>query len=143
MENKKRKEVISNMIKISEGLKEELSENKQEIVHIEYYKDFRIKGTNLGIEGAYIVKIKDDPVPKKETKPRNKDDKEEVFLYQIYDKDNNLVAIVNQEGKITFNLEYFGTINKAYLDNLNLEKAEFELPKELGKDDLVLEKEEI
>ena len=143
MDDKKRKEVIDNMIKLSEGLKEELSENKQEIVDIEYYRDFRIKGTNLGIDGAYVVKIKDDTVPEKETKPRNKDEKEVGYSYQIYDKDNNLVATVNKEGNITFNPEYLETIRKGYLDDLNLEDAEFELPKELEKDDLVLEKDKI
>lgn len=143
MDYKKRKEVIDNMIKLSEGLKEELSENKQEIVDIEYYRDFRIKGTNLGIDGAYVVKIKDDTVPEKETKTRNKDEKEVGYSYQIYDKDNNLVATVNKEGDITFNPEYLETIRKGYLDDLNLEDAEFELPKELEKDDLVLEKDEI
>lgn len=53
MNNKKREEVISNMLKIKESLQEELSKNNQKIETIGYYKDFEFKGTTLGIEEAY------------------------------------------------------------------------------------------
>ena len=143
MNDKKRQEVIENMIKISGDLQEELTKNNQEIENIGYYKDFRFKGTQLGVNEAYVVKIRDNTVPEKEVKPREKGEKEEVYFYEIYDKDNNLVATVDTQGNVQFEPEYLEGIEEGYLDSLELDDAEFELPEELGKDDLVLTREEI
>ena len=143
MDNKKREEVIKNMLQLEGKLKEELSENNQEIENIGYYKDFQFNGTRLGANNVYIVKIKDDSVPEKEMKPREKDEKEANYIYQIYDKDNNLMATVDREGNIQFEQEFLETIDERYLDSLELDDAEFELPEELTKEDLVLNKEEL
>ncbi len=143
MDDKKREEVIGKMLKLSKDLQEELSTNNQEIANIGYYKDFRFKGTNLGINDAYVVKIKDDSVPDKDVEPRKQDSKDEGFLYQIYDKNSNLIATVNREGRVEFNPEFIEAIDKRYIDSLNLGNAEFESPQELGRDDLVLTREEI
>ena len=136
MNNKKREEVISNMLKIKESLQEELRKNNQKIETIGYYKDFEFKGTTLGIEEAYVVKTKEDTIPEKNVNPREKE--EDEFTYHIYDKDNNLVTTVDSEGNIEFAPEYLENINEIYLKSLELDKAEFELPEELGKDDLEL-----
>lgn len=139
MKDNKREEIINNMLQLRENLSEELSSKNQEIANIGYYKDFRFKGTQFGVNDAFIVKIKDDCVPEKEVKPREK----EEYIYEIYDKDNNLVATVDKEGNVSFEPEYFEGMDEAYLEDLELEDAEFELPKELEKDDLVLSKEEL
>ena len=68
---------------------------------------------------------------------------EEKYIYEIYDKDNNLVATVDIEGNVSFAPEYFEGMDDAYLEALDLENAEFELPEELEKDDLVLTKGEL
>ena len=140
MNSKNREDKISNMLKLREISQDELAEKHQGICNIGYYKEFQFKGTSLGINDVYIVKIKDDSVPKKDINPREKD---ETYIYKIYDEDNNLVAIVDEEGNVLFAPEYLKNIDERYLETLDLEYAEFELPEELGKDDIVLNSEEL
>lgn len=140
MDTKNRDDRINNMLKLREILQEELAENRQEISNIGYYKDFQFKGTSLGVNDVYIVKIKDDSVPEQDMKPREDD---ETYIYRIYDEDNNLIATVDKEGNVLFSPEYLENIDERYLETLDLEDAEFELPEELGKDDIVLNSEEL
>lgn len=140
MNSKNRDDRINNMLNLKEILQEELAENRQEISNIGYYKDFQFKGTSLGINDVYIVKIKDDSVPEKDIEPREDD---ETYIYRIYDEDNNLIATVDKEGNVLFSPEYLENIDERYLETLDLEDAEFELPEELGKDDIILNSEEL
>lgn len=140
MNSKNRDDRINNMLNLKEILQEELAENRQEISNIGYYKDFQFKGTSLGVNDVYIVKIKDDSVPEQDMKPREDD---ETYIYRIYDEDNNLIATVDKEGNVLFSPEYLENIDERYLETLDLEDAEFELPEELGKDDIVLNSEEL
>ena len=140
MNSKNRYDRINNMLKLRKILQEELAENRQEISNIGYYKDFQFKGTSLGVNDVYIVKIKDDSVPEKDIEPREDD---ETYIYRIYDEDNNLIATVDEEGNVLFSPEYLENIDERYLETLDLEDAEFELPEELGKDDIVLNSEEL
>lgn len=140
MDTKNRDDRINNMLKLRKILQEELAENRQEISNIGYYKDFQFKGTSLGVNDVYIVKIKDDSVPEQDMKPREDD---ETYIYRIYDEDNNLIATVDKEGNVLFSPEYLENIDERYLETLDLEDAEFELPEELGKDDIVLNSEEL
>ena len=139
MKEKERTEVIGNMLNIANTLQKDLAQNKQEIENIQFYKDFQFAGTNLGVNNVYVVKIKDDTVPEKSKEPR----KEENFQYRIYDEDNKLIASVNERGQVIFSPEFLEEIDKRYLDSLNLEEAEFELPEELKEEDLILSKEEL
>ena len=140
---KEDKKVTENMLRIYKEMSKEVEEKGQEIADIGYYKDFNFKGTQFGINDAYIVKIKDDSVPEKEVEPRENDEIEETFIYVIYDKDNNLVATVDGEGNVVFDEKYFEEMDEGYLESLELEDAEFELPEELEKDDLVLTRDEL
>ena len=140
MDTKYRDDRINNMLNLKEILQEELAVNRQEISNIGYYKDFQFKGTSLGVNDVYIVKIKDDSVPEQDMKPREDD---ETYIYRIYDEDNNLIATVDKEGNVLFSPEYLENIDERYLETLDLEDAEFELPEELGKDDIVLNSEEL
>ena len=140
MDTKYRDDRINNMLNLKEILQEELAENRQEISNIGYYKDFQFKGTSLGVNDVYIVKIKDDSVPEQDMKPREDD---ETYIYRIYDEDNNLIATVDEEGNVLFAPEYLENIDERYIETLDLEDAEFELPEELGKDDIVLNSEEL
>ena len=133
MNDKKKNQVINNMLRLYSDLQEELAKNKQEISNIQYYKDFQFNGTNLGKYDVYIVKIKDNSIP----------EKNEEYLHKIYDKDNNLIAKVDKEGKIQFEEEFLETIDDKFLEALELENAEFKLPEELEINDLILSKEEL
>ena len=113
------------MLRLYSDLQEELAKNKQEISNIQYYKDFQFNGTNLGKYDVYIVKIKDNSIP----------EKNEEYLHKIYDKDNNLIAKVDKEGKIQFEEEFLETIDDKFLEALELENAEFKLPEELEIND--------
>ena len=143
MNDKKRQEVIGNMLKIKSAIGERLEENEKEIDNIGYYRDFKFKNTELGIEDAYIVKLKYKEGKKKK---QERDDQKERIVYEIYDEDSNLIALVDETGKVQFEPSYIESlkeIDENYFDTLGLENAEFELPEELGKDDLVLNGEEL
>ncbi len=146
MKENKREEVINNMLNLRASISEKLAERNQEVDNIGYYKDFEFKGSGLAINDAYIVKLKDSE--KSKGKPKSKEDEEgkEKIAYEIYDKDNNLIATVNETGEVEFDQEFLESlekVNKEYYDTLTLDEAEFELPEELGKDDLVLTGQEL
>ena len=146
MKENKREEVINNMLNLRASISEKLAERNQEVDNIGYYKDFEFKGSGLAINDAYIVKLKDSE--KSKGKPKSKEDEEgkEKIAYEIYDKDNNLIATVNETGEVEFDQEFLESlekVNKEYYDTLTLDEAEFELPEELGKDDLVLTRQEL
>ena len=149
MEDKKKEEIINNMLNIRTNISERLEKQNQEIDNIGYYRDFSFKGSGLAINDAYIVKLKDSEKDKKISgKPKSREDEEQIekMQYEIYDKDGKLVATVNETGEVTFDeefLEDLKEINEDYFNTLKLDKAEFELPEELGKDDIVLTGDEL
>ena len=141
MEKENKKSITDNIVQMYTSLSEEFEERGQEVDNIGYYKDFEIKNSGLAISDAYIVKLKD-----KEDKIRDENEQKEKIIYEIRDEDNNLIASVNELGEIQFEeayLESLREINEGYFDSLTLDEAEFELPEELNKEDLVLNKEEI
>ena len=141
MEKENKKSITDNIVQMYTRLSEEFEERGQEVDNIGYYKDFEIKNSGLAISDAYIVKLKD-----KEDKIRDENEQKERIIYEIRDEDNNLIASVNELGEIQFEeayLESLREINEGYFDSLTLDEAEFELPEELSKEDLVLNKEEI
>ena len=142
MKEKNRESITENILQMYTSISEELGERGQEIENIGYYKDFEIKNSGLAISDAYIVKLKDS----EDTKTRDENEQKERIIYEIRDQDNNLIASVNELGEIQFEesyLESLREINEGYFDNLTLDEAEFELPEELERDDIVLTKEEI
>ncbi len=142
MKGKNRESVTENILQMYKSIAEELGERGQEVENIGYYKDFEIKNSGLAISDAYIVKLKDS----EDNKTRNENEQKEKIIYEIRDQDNNLIASVNELGEIQFEesyLESLREINEGYFDSLTLDEAEFELPEELERDDIVLTKEEI
>lgn len=142
MKEKNRESVTENILQMYKSIAEELGERGQEVENIGYYKDFEIKNSGLAISDAYIVKLKDS----EDNKTRNENEQKEKIIYEIRDQDNNLIASVNELGEIQFEesyLESLREINEGYFDSLTLDEAEFELPEELERDDIVLTKEEI
>ena len=121
------------MIDISEIVDSELDSKLWERKNMMYYKDFNFSGSNLGQENVFIVQI--------ESK-----EEEGVNVYQIYDKDKNLIATVEADGKIRFTEEYIESlkeIDESYMELLELEDIELKLPEELKEDDLVFTREEL
>ena len=146
MDNKNNKEIINNMLAINTLVKEKFEETSKSIEDISYYKDFQFNGTNFGIEGAYIVKIKDDTVPESEVSSRKEDNLKGEFIYEIYDENNKLVASVNKNGKVIFDQEYMEGLkekNEGYFNELDLDANEFELPQGHKKDVITLKKDEL
>lgn len=142
MKEKNRESITENILQMYTSISEELGERGQEIENIGYYKDFEIKNSGLAISDAYIAKLKDS----EDTKTRDENEQKERIIYEIRDQDNNLIASVNELGEIQFEesyLESLREINEGYFDSLTLDEAEFELPEELERDDIVLTKEEI
>ena len=145
--------VTNNMLRIYTEVSKEIKEKGQEVDNIGYYKDFEIKGSGLAITDAYIVKLKDSKRARESRtgnaendKARDEAEQRQKIMYEIYDEDSNLVATVNELGEIQFDeefLENLREINEEYFNSLTLDEAEFELPEELEKDDIVLSKEEI
>ena len=146
--------VTNNMLRIYTDVSKVAKTRGQEIDNIGYYKDFEFKGSGLAITDAYIVKLKDSEDVRKGTsqeetkksKIRDEAEQRQKIMYEIYDEDNNLVATVNELGEIQFDEKFIETlreINEDYFESLNLDEAEFELPEELERDDVVLTKEEL
>ena len=141
MNNKKRNEIINHMLQISNNISERIRNNGQEIDNIGYYKEFEFENSGLEVKDIFIVKLK-----KEEKKSRENEDQQEKQLYEIYDKDNNLIATVDEIGKIQFQPEFLQSlkeISEEYYNTLTLDDVEIEFPEELEQDDLILTKEEI
>ena len=142
--------VTNNMLRIYTEVSKAIKERGQEVDNIGYYKDFEIKGSGLAITDAYIVKLKDSKraieSSAENDKARDEAEQRQKIMYEIYDEDSNLVATVNELGEIQFDeefLENLREINEEYFNSLTLDEAEFELPEELEKDDVVLTREEL
>lgn len=144
MNNKKRNEIINHMLQISNNISERIRNNGQEIDNIGYYKEFEFENSGLEVKDIFIVKLKKEE--KKSKKSRENEDQQEKQLYEIYDKDNNLIATVDEMGKIQFQPEFLQSlkeISEEYYNTLTLDDVEMEFPEELEQDDLILTKEEI
>lgn len=142
MEKQSKSEIKEDMIEIYTSVLNQVEERGQDIESIGYYKDFEIKNSGLALADVYVVKLTDVD----DNKVKDDNEQKEKIIYEIRDKDNNLIASVNELGEIQFEEEYIESlreINEGYFDSLTLEDAEFELPKELERDDLVLTREEL
>lgn len=146
MDKKKENEVIGNMVKLSNQISENIEQRGKTIDGMQYYNDFQFEKVGIGLEGAFVVKLKDDTTPEKQVKDRKEDSIKDDTLYEIYDKDNNLVAMVSEDGKIHFDEQFLEDLkenNEGYFNTLDLEENEFELPEKTERDDLSLSGEEL
>ena len=153
MEKRKREYILKNMQVLSELVDSRLDENNESREKITYCENIEFGRSGLAERNVYIVEIlnenKRNIGDKSETDPNREEDVdglEKYTTYEIYDKENNLIATVDQEGKIHFNERYLQTlrdIDKNYFDSLNLEDINFEIPEELKENDLVMTKEEL
>lgn len=130
MKQDEKKQIQDNMLDISK-LIESGNEDKK-VANINYYKDFTFQNTNLAETEIYVAKIESG--------------KEDSDTYEIYSgKTNTLIAEVDAQGKLHFLPEYIESlrqISPILVQRLKLEGVDFVLPQELGKDDMVLTREE-
>lgn len=143
---KDKNEIMDNMLKISTSIRERLSQEQKHIDSISYYKDFQFESAKLGIEGVFVVKIKDDTVPENEMSTRKEDNLKDGITYEIYDEDNNMVCSVDEKGEVAFDLQYIEYLQErgeGYFDQLDLNEAEFELPDGRERDSITMKKEEL
>lgn len=143
MDNQKREEIYSCILELSKRVDERLDARTQSRGNITYYQDFTFGKSGLAEKNVYIVEITNQ---NEREAVDNLEGTEQYATYEIYDKNNQLIATVDQEGKIHFSEEYLEqirNINEEYFDTLELDDIEFEMPEELKENDLTVTKEEL
>ncbi len=105
-----------------------------EISSITYYKEFTFDSARFIDNDIFITKL------------QRTNGKEKAEVFEIYNKDGELIATVDEKGKIQFTSEYIENLRdeyKEFFKLLKLEEAEFELPEGLKEEELLLEHEEL
>ena len=140
MNSKEREKIVDNMLKLRDSITMN-GENKDiDVTNIGYYKDFNFRGSGLAVNDVYVVEMKRNS---RTLRSRNQREK---LMYEIYDKDNVLIATVNEMGEISYEPEFIKeleNISEEHFKMLTLDETEFELPEKLKKDDIVLNKKEL
>ena len=140
MNSKEREKIVDNMLKLRNSITMN-GENKDiDVTNIGYYKDFNFRGSGLAVNDVYVVEMKRNS---RTLRSRNQREK---LMYEIYDKDNVLIATVNEMGEISYEPEFIKeleNISEEHFKMLTLDETEFELPEKLKKDDIVLNKKEL
>lgn len=133
MEQKQQEEVKQTMTGIYTQIAEREGKDT-EISSITYYKEFVFDSARFIDNDIFITKLQ-------KTKG-----KEKTEFFEIYNKAGELIATVDEKGKIQFMPEYIEKLRdeyKKFFKILKLEEAEFELPEELKEEELLLEHEEL
>ena len=159
MKDKKKEEILKQSSILSSKISETLDKDMEHISSIRYYKDFFFSGANIEENDVYIVEIKsknpNSRADKKEKANENTvatedvqiDDNTELELitYEIYDKNQNLIATVDSEGNVSFSDEYMDKLEKLppeYYSMLDLSSTKFSL-QEMSENDIELSEKDI
>lgn len=140
MNSKEREKIVDNMLKLRDSITRDDDNKEIDVTNIGYYKDFNFKGSGLAVNDVYVVEMKRNS---RTLRSRNQREK---LMYEIYDKDNVLIATVNEMGEVSYEPEFIKeleNISEEHFKLLTLDETEFELPEKLKKDDVVLSKEEL
>ncbi len=150
-----RQEIIQNADYIMSKALDKIDGKTQNLHNIQYYDKFQFvatSGSGLEERNIYIVKIGgEEKITSKQKGPKELENPQqekvqEYSIYQIYDKNKNLIAVVDKEENINFTPEYVESLQqrmpKLY-QLLQLTGLKLQLPKELGENDLVLTQEDI
>ena len=140
MNSKEREKIVDNMLKLRDSITRDDDNKEIDVTNIGYYKDFNFKGSGLAVNDVYVVEMKRNS---RTLRSRNQREK---LMYEIYDKDNVLIATVNEMGEVSYEPEFIKeleNISEEHFKMLTLDETEFELPKKLKKDDIVLNKKEL
>ena len=137
MNEQERKDILDKITELSKQVSLHLDSKNQEIENIQYYNNLEFNnngyGNTLGEEKIYVVQIAN-----KESKNPN--------TYEIYKEDIGLIGIVAEDGIVQFTPEYIEHLKQfgeEYFNRLSIENIEFELPRDIKSEDLVVTKEEI
>lgn len=138
MPQNKEQEILEKMMAIDELIEQSLHSEDKSVGTINYYKDFTFEGANFAEIGTlaendiYVARVEDT--------------KNNTNTYEIYSGEtNSLIATVDEQGRLRFMPEYIEKlrqIDPRLAEMLNLEDLNFELPRDLSKDDRVLTREE-
>ena len=135
-----KEKIEDNMLKLRDSITRDDDNKDKDVTNIGYYKDFNFKGSGLAVNDVYVVEMKRNS---RTLRSRNQREK---LMYEIYDKDNVLIATVNEMGEVSYEPEFIKeleNISEEHFKMLTLDETEFELPEKLKKDDVVLSKEEL
>lgn len=133
MEQKQPKEIKQKMAEIYTQIAERDGKDTS-IENITYYKELTFDSAKFIGNDLFVTKLE---------KTNGKD---QVELFEIYDKDGNLIANVNEKGKIQFAPEYVELLKQEYkkfFEILKLDEATLELPEKLKEEDISLEHDEL
>lgn len=112
----------------------EREEKDTEILNITYYKEFEFDNANFMENDLFIIKLE------------KVNEKKRVEFCEIYNKNGELIATVNEKGKIQFTPEYIEKLKQEYQQHFELLKLDditFKLPEELKEHDVLLEHKEL
>lgn len=148
MKEEERNEIIDHMNQIGKLVDSGLDTDSQKRENTMYFKDFEFGNSGLAIKNVYIVEIKQKIQEKTADNPeKNAEEKEDsLTTYEIFDDNDKLIAIVSSEGKVQFVPEYLEQLKEnygEYFKQLELDDIDFELPKELKENDIVMTKAEL
>ena len=107
----------------------EREDKSTQISNITYYKELAFDSARFIENDVFVTKL---------NRENGKKGVEEV--YEIYNKDGDLVATVDKAGKIHFSPEYIEKLRQEYqeyFEMLNLDNAVLELPEEIKETSIV------
>lgn len=113
----------------------EREDKSTQISNITYYKELAFDSARFIENDVFVTKL---------NRENGKKGAEEV--YEIYNKDGDLVATVDKAGKIHFSPEYIEKLRQEYqeyFEMLNLDNSVLELPEEIKERNITLQPEEL
>lgn len=132
MPETKEQDILQKMIEIGDLIEQGKISEEIQVGTINYYKDFTFQGSQLAETDIFIARVENMV--------------EGTNTYEIYSgKTNTLIATVDEQGKLHFMPEYIENlrqIDERLVQMLRLEDLDFELPRELEKEDRILTREE-
>lgn len=109
-------------------------DKQTQINNITYYNQMQFGNNNFGENNIFVAKI-----------TRVEENKEKQ-TFEIYTNSGELIASVNEKGKIEFKPEYVEKLRtdyKQYFETLQLDNLEYNQPQDLQEQDLLLVTEEL
>lgn len=150
MKEEEKNKIINHMNQIGKLVDSGLDADSQKRENTMYFRDFEFGNSGLAIKNVYIVEIKQKIQEKTADNPEKNADKKEkkdnLTTYEIFDDNDKLIAMVSSEGKVQFVSEYLEQLKEnygEYFKQLELDDIDFELPKELKENDIVMTKAEL
>lgn len=147
MKEEEKNKIINHMNQIGKLVDSGLDADSQKRENTMYFRDFEFGNSGLAIKNVYIVEIKQKIQEKTADNPEKNADKKEkkdnLTTYEIFDDNDKLIAMVSSEGKVQFVPEYLEQLKEnygEYFKQLELDDIDFELPKELKENDIVMTK---